>query len=131
MSVEEVVERKKSCELCLRPWRQLQRRFSDDPESSLVAHEQVFEVEARRRLSDLLPTAVADADDLPCRKHDLEGHDQVARMSEARPQQREPATRNPTADKRARVRRGRIREEHAVLLELLIELQHADARADG
>ena len=46
------------------------------------------------------------------------------------PSRREPAARDPTSDEGAGVRRGRVREEHAVLLELLVELQHADARAD-
>ena len=52
-------------------------------------------------------------------------------MTEARAQQREATAGDPPADQGAGVRRGCVGEEDAVPLQLLVELQHADARADG
>src|SRR4029450_9222250 len=96
-----------------------------------MTHEQVLEVVARRGLAYLLPAAVSDPDDLSCRQHDLEGHDQVAGVTEAGAQQREATACDPPAHQGARVRRGRVWVEHAVLLQLLVEFEHADAGSYG
>ena len=67
-----------------------------------MAHEQVLEVVAGGGLADLLAAAVADPDDLAGGQHDLEGHDQVAGVTESGAQQREPATRDPAARRASR-----------------------------
>ena len=51
-------------ELRLRPRHEFEGGLRDDPERSLVTHEEVLELVAGRRLARLLSAAVADADDL-------------------------------------------------------------------
>ena len=91
-------------ELGLRALDQLERRLGDDAERALVAHEQVLELVAGRRLADLPAAAVADADDLAGREHDLEADDEVARVAVAAADQRPAARPDAPADERARVR---------------------------
>ena len=101
-------------ELGLRPRHQLQGRLGDDAERALVAHEQVLELVAARRLADLAPAAVADPDDLAGRQHDLEADDQVAGVPVAAADQRPAVGADPAAHQRARVRGRVVRIDEAV-----------------
>ena len=101
------------------------------PERALVAGEQLLEVERGRGLAQLAAAALADLDDLAGRQHDLHRDHVVARVAEARAEQRPAAGADPPADQRARVRRRVVGIEDAVALELLVELEHVDARPDG
>ena len=81
-------------------------------------------------LRSLRPAAVADLGDLAGRQHDLHRDHVLARVAEARAQQRPAAGADAPADQRARVRGGVVGIEDAVALELLVELEHVDARPD-
>ena len=126
-----VLEGEERGELGLGPRRELERRLGADAERALVAGEQLLEVERGRGLAQLAPAAVADLGDLAGRQHDLHRDDVLARVAEARAEQRPAAGADPPADQRARVRRRVVGIEDAVPLELLVELEHVDARPDG
>ena len=96
-----------------------------------MAGEELLERQAGRRLAQLAAAAVADLDDLARRQHHLHRDHQVARVAEARAQQRPATGPDPPADQRARVRGRVVGIEDAVPAQLLVELEHVDARPDG
>ena len=96
-----------------------------------MAHEQVLELVAARGLADLVPDAVADVHHLAGGEHVVEAEHEVAGVPVARPDQRPAAGADPSADQGARVRRRVVGIEQPVPGELLVELEHVDAGADG
>ena len=126
-----VVERPERRELRLRLGEELEGGLGGDAERALVAHEQVLELVAARGLADLVPDAVADVHHLAGGQHVVEAEHQVAGVPVARTDQRPAARADASADQRARVRRRVVGVEQPVAGELLVELEHVDAGADG
>ena len=117
-------------ELRLRALDQLERRLRDDAERALRAHEQLLQAVARRARPRLHAAALADADDLARRQHDLERDHQLAHVAEPRAEQRPAVGADAPAHQRARVRRRVVGIHDAVRAQQLVQLHHVDAGAD-
>ena len=117
-------------ELGLGSPHQLERRFGDDSQRSLVADEQVLELIPARGLADLGAAAVADADNFTIGQDDLERDHEVARVTVPGADQRPAARADPPADQRARVRSRVVGIDVAVLAQLLVELEHVEPGLD-
>ena len=126
-----VVERPERRQLGLGLREQLERRLGGDAERALVAHEEVLELVAAGGLADLVADPVADVHHLAGGQHVVEAEHQVAGVAVAGADQRPAAGADPAADQRAGVRRRVVGVDQPVLAEHLVELEHADAGADG
>src|SRR5690606_12716508 len=106
-------------------------RLGDDAQRALVPHEEVLELEAGAALADLAAAAIADLDDLAGGQDHLEADHEVAGMSVSASDERPAAGADAAADQRARIAGRVVREHDVVLPQLLVELEHVDAGADG
>ena len=125
-----VLEREERGELHLRARDELQGGLRGDAERPLVAGEQLLERQPGRGLAQLAAASLADLHDLAGRQDDLHRDDEVTRVAEARPEQRPSARPDAPADERARIGRRVVGIEDAVWSQLLVELEHVDARPD-
>src|SRR5215208_4655291 len=103
MGLHVVVEGEEGRELTLGAGNELEGRLGRDPKRSLVAGEELLEIEPGRGLAQLAPSAVADLDDLSRRQHALHRNHEVLSVAVAGAQEGPAARADAPAHKRAGV----------------------------